>query len=589
MGVAEALRAAPEAPWARLSGQDVCPQCQTPEERHEVSLRLQALIEREIRRRQDEGVAPDDYEGPLVGYVMAARADDEPRSNASTHPDGKGDQDRQHGYGATSAFADRVAGDGADGVHLRVAFTGAFLTGHPLAIRIEGYEALQQELSKRLRGPEWRVKGLVAEGGTYESGGGFTKDAPLVIARREGADLLPRLSNLLDASPLQVGSTSHAFAPLLQVTPRELAIDVYDLGVAVLTAWFDVRALRGDLPAAARAVKRLAWLRAEGRERSPLADALQAIASAAAADYGEAISSAAPPELHAGAWLSRASRSRTTGRAESDDDQGRLLWLHPVHVLNAHASPSGTGRELIAVRTQEQLRELSPAYRETIDLEGGAFAAGIGWSAVVVEQGSAVEEAPVRLTKLHWAYYALYMEIDRGLLLVLNQERWIRRARLKELEKDAEDVFSDYLRVMDARARLDSHLSALGGDELAVWQTIAKVQRFDAVLDSVARKLDVLDKLAKRRVELATAYRARRAGDILGCLTVLTVVTVAVAILAATRGGRSDASDSTLLRVAIIVSAFIIAAVAYWFAFVRSTRAPAPFTTRVDANSSTPK
>lgn len=224
-------------------------------------------------------------------------------------------------------------------------------------------------------------------------------------------------------------------------------------------------------------------------------------------------------------------------------------------------------------RAEPSAQDLAPAFHGLIALDGGVFAAGIGWSAVVASVGSRAEDTPVRLTELHWAYYALYMEIDRGLLGVLSQQRWTQRASLKELEADADDVFADYLRVMDARARLDSHLSALGGDELAIWETIARVQRFDAVADAVDRKLEVLNKLAQRRVEQASAYRARRLGDILGVLTVLTIVTVAVALLGAFLGSRTPGIGSVWVRVAIVAAALTLSTLLYWAAFVRTTRA----------------
>src|SRR4051794_32051886 len=156
--------------------------------------------------------------------------------------------------------------------------------------------------------------------------------------------------------------------------------------------------------------------------------------------------------------------------------------------------------------------KLAPTFHEKITVDGGVFAAGIGSSAVVVSGRPDAAKTPVKLTVLHWAYYALYMEIDRGLLGVLNQQQWSESARLKQLEADADAVFADYLRVMDARARLDSALSALGGDGLAIWEVIAKVQGFAVIVDAVQRKLEALDKVAGGRVEQATADRTRRVG-----------------------------------------------------------------------------
>ncbi len=449
---------------------------------------------------------------------------------------------------------------------LRVAVTGAFLTGHPLAVRLDSYDILRRQLGKTLKEPHWQVEDLRGRPGTYASGGGFSEETPLVIARREGYDLLPVLRTALRQDGASLEEPLERFAPLIEATPGHFVVDVYDLGVAVMTAWLDI-VVAGDvdLDTAARAVKRLSWLRADGGPVSPLVVALQQIASAVSQQYGEAVLVAAPAELQAAAWLSRAAGQ--AGSAEGrPEESGRLLWLHPVHI---HEVASAAARSSIA--------ELAPAFHDTIELEGGIFAAGIGSSAVVVSGRRDAAETPVQLILLHWAYYALYMEIDRGLLRVLNQQRWNERASLKDLEADARHAFADYLRVMDARARLDSTLSARGGDELAIWEIIAKVQRFDVVVDAVERKLEILDKVAQRRVVEATEDRARRLSKFAGFFTVLTVVTVTIAVIGATVGSVSSGGISSFwLRVAVVATASVLSCVLWWLFFVRSTRIPPP-------------
>lgn len=578
-----------EPPWAEFDGHDVCPDCQTLQERHAAVTRAIEMVVREISRRQEAGEPPDQYEAALVELVMAHRADDHAPDEEPTDEQQLPEPVPDRAAATAVTAADEAADEAAREVaveatqvvdagprHLRVAVTGAFLTGHPLAVRTDGYRALQRELGRHLRLPEWRVEGLSGQDGTYQSGGGFSQGVPLVIARREGADLLPRLATVLDSPSCADGTHTAAFAPVVDAVPRRLVIDVYDLGVAVMTAEFDVATATDELGDTARAVKRLVWLRPGERGRSPLADALQDIATGTAAAYGEAVLAAAPTELRAGAWLSRGTPEPANAPSSQQraDDQGRLLWLHPVHLMRTTDRPA-----------KRLARDLVPAFHKTIDLDGGVFAAGVGSSAVVVSNSSAAE-APVRLTELHWAYYALYMEIDRGLLGVLDQQRWSQHAPLWQLEEDADDVFADYLRIMDARARLDSHLSALGGDEFAIWETIAQAQRFDAVVDAVERKLDVLGKLAERRVSQATADRARRTGDILGWLTVLSVVTLVIAVIGALVGALSpevvpswlrralDAPGAWQVRSAVIAVAFLGAVALYWLAFVRTARAP---------------
>lgn len=539
LGIVLPPQGGPEGSWAWFDGQDVCPDCQEPEERLQVDQRVIEFIEREIARRQSHGIPPDDLEPPLVNKAMDARQRSQDRAET------------------THVSSQTTAAHHADGLRLQVAVTGAFLTGSPLVVRLDSYDSLQRSLQKLLRYPNWQLHDLRAAGGTYETagGGGFTEAMPLVIARRAGDDFRSKLTLAIADSKL--GEAPHV-AALLTATVGRIWIDVYDLGVAVLTAELHVTAAASaSRPTVAAAVKRLAWL--DPKERSPLAAVLQDVAIAVAQEYREAVASAAPRELQA-AWLSGARVPSASNESGRPTDQTRLLWLHPVQVLRTtdHA--------------QRAAEELTPVFRKTIEVEGGVFAAAIGASAVVVSPDTADTTRPALLTQLHWAYYALYMEIDRGLLHVLSQQRWKVAAPLKELESDASDVFADYLRVMDARTRLDTELSGLGGDDLAIWQTISEVQRFGAVVDGVDRKLDVLEKVAHRRVTQATADRASRITNIVGFLTVLTVVTLAGGVIGVLFGSVSPGTGTLWQRLGAIVGAFALASALYWLAFVRTAR-----------------
>lgn len=324
---------ATQGAWASFLGEDVCPDCQSTEERREVAERVVALIEGEIERRQRTGVPSDAYEAALVAYAMAIRARHDVTSDEDDVP--------------ISARPERIDGPGS--ISLRVAVTGAFLTDYPLAVRIDGYAALQHDLSSELAGPQWRLDGLRLQGGTYESGGGFSEEVPLVIARRDGADFLPWLASAVERVATGTSDEAQTNNPIRAATPRRLVMDIYDLGVGVITAWFDVAGSPGaELEAIARSVKRLAWLRSGADHgRSKLVDALQQIALSTAREYGDAILKVVPGHLRA-AWLSRATPPASTGSpaAPSNDDLGRLLWLHPVHVLVASAGIEEAAHQL---------------------------------------------------------------------------------------------------------------------------------------------------------------------------------------------------------------------------------------------------
>jgi hypothetical protein len=511
----------------------VCAECQSREDQADAERRILRMVDREIARRQELGIPPDEKEGPLIAYALGLR------DAATTKPDDVAPAPQEE---LAPPVEERP-------LELAVAVTGAFLTGPPLDVRLDSYDTVQHRLSGPLRPHGWHTNELRARGGTYESGGGFSEDVPLVVARRDGRDLLHLVSAALDESRSGPGSRlAQQYAPLLDARATSLAIDVYDLGVAVMTAWFAVTAeAEADLSPAARAIRRLTMLRPDEHGRSPLAAALQQIAHQAVDEFERAVD-ARPDVARQRAWLSRQSA-----------EHGRLLWLHPINVVHS----SG--------RSRSTAKQLAPATCDLIQLDGSMFVPGVGWSAVALSE-TATAEHPVRITELHWAYYALYMIIDRSLLEILNLSTWTEAHPLKRHEQDANAVFEDYVRIVHARARLDSYLNSLGGDMLAIWETIARVQRFDAVLDGVDRKLGALERLSQRRVAVAAAERARRTEQILGCLTVLTVLTVTGALIGVLAGARTPSGLPLWLRALLVGAALLTAVLIYFLAYVRSHR-----------------
>ncbi len=399
---------------------------------------------------------------------------------------------------------------------------------------------------------DWR------DGGTYHSGGGFTKMLPLVLARRGGDALLNRFASLLrnrpEAEQVWMGRQTIGW----EFVSRSVRIDVYDLGVAVMNATFSVR-LPPDLQFAdaARILKALVWLKpdADARVESPITGSLRELAGESAAQFAEAIRRAVPNAIQE-PWLSSLQTSGE-GPAALDsglDDGGRLLWLHPVHLFEV----SATGE------CHEASLNLAPPFHRQIEIPDGCFAPGIGWSAIVTKSGAPGAEIPLRLIEVHWAYIALYMEIDRGLLGLLDDDRWHEPESLGALEEDADRVFANYMRVMHARARLDSDLASLGGDEFALWQVISDVTKFDPLVEGVDRKVEVLQRVAERRIQQAEARRSFRTSRILGGLTALTIVTVVVALIGNFLGNRSDKLGHVEWRLAIVAAALLGSIFVYW-------------------------
>jgi hypothetical protein len=448
-----------------------------------------------------------------------------------------------------------------------VAFTGPFLTGQPLQVTISDYERLQREIAAELNrsspgweGPAWR--GVE----TYGSGGGYTELVPLVLLCRQDEALKRRLEELSESRPAAERAWLRETTGGWSWRLRELKIELYDFGVGVLSGAYDVTAparMRAEeIRHRAESVARL--LQDEAAvERSPVAAAYDMLARETAVLFAEAVARCAAehrrePWLHPLLSALPPTTADGPGAAGALDGQwGRLLWLHPVFVLSG-----GEGASL------RQLQRISAPFEQTfserIEHWHGLFTPGIDSSAMVLHRNRPKEKTPpMRLTLLMWAYYGLFMEIDRGLLAMLSSDRWQSPGTLPQLEEEASQIFDVYMRVREARARLDSALTDLAGGQLSIWNAIADVQKFDELVASVEGKLETLQRIVERRVQEASAARARRTGKVLSGLTALTVVTVTVGLVGLFLGTRRDASGHVEWRVATVAVAFVLAAIIY--------------------------
>lgn len=450
-----------------------------------------------------------------------------------------------------------------------MALTGPFLTGQPLKVRIGEYSNLQRRLGDELAGSSegWDHEGIKWRGvESYGSGGGYTSLVPRVLVRRLGEPLVLRLEELQGRRPEAerkwLAEATRGWTWKL----RSLRIELYDFGVGVVNGTYDVSAPAWLSAAATRrtteAVSRLLSSPEIG-VRSPVAASYDALTRETVALFGDAVVRCAGAELQE-PWLNTfhnalPPESGADGLPASPavEGWGRLLWLHPVFVFT---SGPGVGTR----RLRRISRPFEATFSENIEHWHGVFAPGIDSSVVVLHENIPKQKTPpMGLTELMWAYYALFMEIDRGLLAMLDSDRWQTSGSLVELEEDADRMFSVYMRVQEARARLDSALADLAGGQVSIWKTIADVQKFDELVAGVERKIAVLQRVAERRVEEAAAARARRTGNVLSGLTALTVVTLIATLTGYFIGMPSDHSGHTELRVAIVALAFALATLVY--------------------------
>ncbi len=452
----------------------------------------------------------------------------------------------------------------------QIAVTAAFLTGRPLQVRVGEYDQLQRTLVEELQREDGTWSANIEpwrQGGTYHSGGGFANMLPLVLARRNGPAMLARWERAVRQRPPEEQEWLERLTVDWNLAVQSVRVDLYDLGMAIMNVTINVSPPAGfTLPATAQRLKQLVWLKPdpEAGTESAITGALRELAYETTAQYETAIAQATPGAMQ-DPWLSpflRAIDEATGATAPRIEDWGRLLWLHPVHLVELDHGED----------PQTTAGELAPTFRGTVGIPDGIFVAGIGWSAIVSKPGASGAEIPLRLIELHWAYIALYMEIDRGLLALLEDGRWDEPDSLSELEADADKVFADFMRVMQARARLDSALASLGGDEFAMWETITDVTKFQPLVDGVDLKVKVLQDQSERRVQQAAARRERRTSSVLSGLTALTIVTVAVALIGNFLGSRSDKVGHIGLRAAIVAVALLLAVAVYREAFREHSR-----------------
>jgi hypothetical protein len=457
-----------------------------------------------------------------------------------------------------------------------VAFTGPFFSGQPLRVRLADYSRLQREICEELNRSSdgWDHEGIKWRGvESYGSGGGYSTLVPLVLLRREGDGLERRLEELQRQRPEDEQRWLRDASAGWSWTLRSVQIELYDFGVGTITGIYDVRApLRlaaEEIRYRAESVGRL--LQDPDRAavaRSPVAAAHEMLARETVGLFREAIARCAPEERQE-PWLQPLLTALPpTADHEAEDEWGRLLWLHPVFVLTA-----GEGASL--ARLHRISRPFEATFSRRIEHWHGLFTPGIDSSAIVLYRNRPKEKKPpMGLTLLMWAYYGLFMEIDRGLLAMLDSDRWHHPTSLAELEADADRMFAIYMRVQEARSRLDSALTDLAGGHLSMWSAISEVQKFGELVAAVEGKVSVLQRVAERRVQEANAARARRTGNVLSGLTALTVVTLAIAAMTAIGGTRTDESGDLDWRIATIGAAFVLAAIIFAITLVGIGRTP---------------
>jgi hypothetical protein len=430
----------------------------------------------------------------------------------------------------------------------------------------ERQEQLGEELSKPIDPADetkWNPEGVrwLEQPSYDEGGGGYSNLVPLVLIQREG----PALAKLLDAREHADRKRLDDLAGWDWELERSY-IQLFDLGVGVVVGVYRF-APPADLEPSQIAMTIREWCNltrdGEGWVGPPLGAAYEKTTRETVSRFRDAVTSE-----HCFGRLPEPEFPTTLTSAGVDREAGRLKWLHPVFVLPPGA-PDYEGKPATRYFEATQSGEVPFGF------EGGVFVPGVKRS--VIQLGVADEElgkpsAPLGLVTLNWAYYAAFMDFDRGLLATLDEMHEKEDGSLPSLEKDVRDTYYKYVTVAEARARLDSALNGLGPGQMAQWEEIARVTRFDQLLRTVERKLEVLETVAESRVQRAAAESSKRNRLVLTTLTVLTVFTVAFAAIAHFAGDKTDSGGHSTARWIAFGAAIVLAALGLVYAEMELTR-----------------
>lgn len=246
------------------------------------------------------------------------------------------------------------------------------MTGCPLRIEAGEYRSIQNRLLAELsrhEGMGWSTGVEQVRLGTYESGGGFSEELPLVLVSRVGNDVLSTAIALLADRPKREYDYLDLVTDGWEYSPTSMRVDVYDLGVAVINGTFEVRLPpEVALKDAIGTLKRMVWLRPDELGRvSPITGMFSKLSVATTEQFRKSVKATVADRTQP-PWLNGPDPTD-----HSSPDYGRLLWLHPVSML--------TTNDRSVVRSMA--RDLSPTFSKALAVPSGRFVSGIGSSAIV--------------------------------------------------------------------------------------------------------------------------------------------------------------------------------------------------------------
>jgi hypothetical protein len=454
------------------------------------------------------------------------------------------------------------------GSRFRLFLTGAFSTDAAIRVPVEEYRDQQRRLGTELEGVDettWNPDGVPwLDRSSYDEGGGYSSLVPLVLVQREGDRLVAEVRAREKLAWEEASGFEREERAKWRLELKRFNIQLFDFGVAVLVAAYEVEAPPGlDPSRAADQIRSWSNLTRDetGHMKQPIGRALEQTTRETADRFRTAVERCGhSPESSSAHSLT--AQARDGGQEKAAAERGRLKWLHPVFVL-----PPQTGIRRKALKTAQFKVKQS----KEVDFESGCFVPGVKRSVVALEVEKRDKDllepsAPVGLLILNWAYCAAFMDFDRELLTSLDRSIAKGPDPHTDPEAEAHGTYAKYLEVAGAKARLESAVNGLGPGQVAIWEAIVEVTRFDELIEAVDRKLGVLQRIAEARVQEAVAKSSQRSRRVVTALTVLTLLGLAVAVISYFVGDRTDRVGHDGVRFAVLIAAASLALLLFLWA-----------------------
>jgi hypothetical protein len=449
-----------------------------------------------------------------------------------------------------SRFVQKIRSD----VRNRLLLHSPVLTG-VLFDDLDGADADVHKALSDATGLEWQKPSALRYGLTYDPPEKDVEGSEKNVVFQEytpilRADLSVNLPWRVVSRPvLTPTSFSHPFPAFLQPldstgsrwVPSELAVDVWNCGVALISLTVDVHTDTN-----------VSW-----RDYHALSDCVRKQLEQLCIPL---ISQAV---LSLQAFASGAGYAYCT-TSEDAHQSVAPLWRHAVFLVeqrgvatkrrDAIADELSFGGERCTVTTTTESR---PA-----NVSDALVAIGLDSCVVFGPSSYDVAVAFGRIIGLHTVAWAAAINWERHLSIQLRRRR--ADSSLRALEQESTGLNTTYERVQAFRTGLDNAPLHLAQPDASLWRCVDSCWGLRTQVEVLDRKLEALDRILDHLTTDLTSRRTRRLNDIAMWFTVVAIVTASIAVIGFTQQNYSwigravnIAIAATLIAISVIARLFI--------------------------------